>query len=358
MQSAIQTDQNVTSRGKLNMGKIKSFFIKYWLFILLATLATILSGFHLKNKFPSPQEVKKLLPLPLPSLESQSLHASPNISTLEKNFPSFEKNIAVYQVVSSPLSDQQAISIANRLGFTEPPTVSQNYQGDAIYDWSKEEKSLSINLRWGSINYHLTPSTPQNLTPLSFSRVENIAKNFLEENKFLPPEGIILKLKEISWANDFGYGIEKVLSSQNANLVQIDFEYEIDNKKLINSSVVIGVNFKEQITQFTYQYSFKEIKLLEMYPLKTKKEVIETIKTKPTISYLHIPNYYTVTTEEFKNITNVTFDNIELVYYKYDPLQSYLQPVFLITGKARLKDGQEGEVGLYLPAIKDEYLLK
>jgi len=37
--------------------------------------------------------------------------------------------------------------------------------------------------------------------------------------------------------------------------------------------------------------------------------------------------------------------------------ENYLIPLFLISGKGTLKNGEQVEISLYLPAVKDDYLL-
>jgi len=341
------------------MKKIKIFFLKYWLFIFLATIVTILIGFFVKTKIYPSKITEKLLSIPTSKIESSSISITPDFSQIEKKIPSFNKNQEVYQIIPSSFSDQEAILIGEKFGFLDQPVVSIDNQGGSVYDWGNQEKYLSINLRWGSINYRTNPSKKGNLDSLpDFSQVEKISKDFLDKNGFLPPESISLKINDIYYINDLGFDLEKVSSSQNANLVEVIFGFEINNKKILNLSAVLGVDSLGKVTYFNCQTTFKEIKLLDYYPLKTREEIIQTLKTESVINYLYIPNYYAATQEESKNITSIIFDNIELVYYKFDPLQSYLQPIFLITGKATLKDGQQGEVGIYLPAIKDEYLLK
>lgn len=328
------------------------------MFILLATMATILIGFYAKNKIYPLKITEKLLSIPAPKIESYPISIPLDISQIEKNFSSFNKNQEVYQVIQSSFSDKEAILIGEKLGFLDPPIVSLDNQGGSVYDWGNQEKYLSINLRWGSINYRANPSKKSSSDVLlDFSQAEKISKDFLDKNGFLPPTLISLKTNDIYYVNDLGSGLEKVTSSQDANLVKVIFGFEINNKKFLDPSVVLGVDYLSKVTYFNYQTTFKEIKLLDYYPLKTAEEVIQILKTKPIINYLYIPNYYAATQEESKNITNINFENIDIIYYKYDSLQLYLQPFFLITGKATLKSGVEAEFGIYLLAIKEEYLL-
>lgn len=341
------------------MKKVKKIFSRYWLFILLAIIVTILLGFYIKAKIYPPKNSEKLLAILAPKIESYPISIPLDVSQIEKKIPSFNKNQEVYQVTQSSFSDQEAILLGKKFGFLESPIISLDNQGGSVYDWGNEEKYLSLNLRWGSINYRVKPSEKEkSVLTLDFSQVEKIGKDFLNENGFLPPNLISLKNNDIYYVYDSGSDLEKVSSLKNANLFKIVFDFEINNKKILDISNSLGIDFSGEVTYFNYQTTFKDIKLLNYYPLKTKVDIIRTLKTKPIINYLYIPNNYGTTQEELKNITNIILKNIDIVYYKYDPLQSYLQPIFFINGQAILTNGRAAEVGIYLPAIKDEYLLK
>ena len=350
------------------MNKFKNFFSKYWIFILLAAIATILAGFYFKNKISPPQVSEKLLSLSIPEIESSPIAVTLNVSPLEKNFPSFPQKLEVYQVTSPSFSNQEAIKIAQGLGFQDKPLIFNDVKGP-LYTWSGDINNLSINLHEGKISYGLDLLNHPEIVkgaPPPLSEAETKTKEFLIEKGFFPPEKVRLEIKESYYAKAVGSYFEKSsLEDKETTLTHLMLEYKINNRRvagseLISVSIYIGAEFK--IIRFDYQPSFKKIELLDFYPLKTKEEIIQNIKSEPQISFIKTSkNYledYLPTKETSQNITSLTFENIELVYYKYDPLQVYLQPVFLITGKAILKNGQEGGVSFYLPAIKEEYLLK
>jgi len=345
---------------------MKRFILKYWLFILLATMATILAGFYFRNKISPPRAPEKLLSLPVPTIKSYPISVYPNISQLQEKFPSFDQKVTVYQLTPPSFSDQKAVSIGERFGFFTPPTVT-SVDGGVSYSWVTEENSLAINLRRGEINYSLNileyPEFIEGELPL-LSGVEEKAKSFIEEGEFSPPEGVELKTKNIFYVKNYFPYFDKVDEGEEADLIQVDLEYQVNGNKIMTTgdyppviSIIIGPEFK--IAIFNYYFLSNKIEpLKDFYPLKTKAEVLKAIKTNPKISYLSLDEVDNPTSEDYNQlITNLIFENIELVYLKYDPLQIYLQPVFLITGKATLKDGQGGEVGLYLPAISDKYLL-
>jgi len=343
------------------MIKIKNFFSKYWLFVLLTIIATIFGTFYFKNKSIPPIVGNKLLGLPSPQIESYKIPNSVSISLEENNLESPKKDLEVYQASSFVFSDQEAIEIAKRLGFLQLPTVTYNQiRKGNVYTWDDEQKSLIMNLNWGTINYHqkLKNQSPSQINSITLTEGEEIVSKFLESNGFLPNGDISLVKKDLFYIKTSEMGAKKVSSPQEANLIEADFDYKINQKKITNCFIIIAIDFSKQIVNFNYQPAFKGVKILDNYPLKLRDEIMKDLKNKREISYLLTPSSYSPTSEEVKKITSLSFNQIEIAYYKYDPLQSYLQPVFLVTGIANLENNQQAEIGVYLPAIKDQYLLK
>jgi len=344
------------------MKKIKEFILKYWLFIFLAALVATLASIFLVNR-----EVKEgkdqLLSISSPKIETIPTSISPNLKNLKNNFPDFDQKLPVFEVSGLSLSNQESLKIASDFGFNQVPNVT-----DSIYDWSTEFNDLSIYLEEGIINYGLNLLNHPELisgSPPSIEEAENQGREFLKKEGFLLPKEIEVELEETYYAKVIGSYFEATKEEdKEKTLTYIKFIYKLNNKKikglgLNDFSFFIGSDFK--IARLDYSRMFKEIKSIDLYPLKNKEAIINSLQSKPRISYLkrqdHYSNEYLFLEEDVKTLKNLSFDNIELIYYKYSPLQTYLQPVFLITGTAQLENNEVVETGLYLPAIKDQYLL-
>ena len=59
--------------------------------------------------------------------------------------------------------------------------------------------------------------------------------------------------------------------------------------------------------------------------------------------------YYPVSVEK------VLIDNIYLAYYETPKLQTYLQPIYVFSGKYTTRGTEGGDVTLYFPAITGEW---
>jgi hypothetical protein len=347
------------SLGK-KMNKIKLFLKKYWLFIILATITTILAIFYFSNKKTLVQK-EKLAAIPVTKTDSYKTSATINYSLLEKNLENIENSGDVFQASNLFFSDKEIITLAQGLDFKDQPFVSRDQEKNTdVYNWDNEEKSLEVDFYLDQIVYHLKNYDYQlgKVSNLSFEEAEKFAYRFLSDNNLLPPQGIALEKEEISYVKYLENDFSEVKSSQEANLIRIELNYHLSQKKILNPSVIFLIDGNKQITDFIYQGSFKEILFLDKYPLKNKEEIKEKLKTIKSINYLYLLNSYGPEEDTSQNIKNIDLGKIELVYLKTNTPQSYLQPLFLITGQAVLNDGRAAEVGIYLPAIKDEYLLK
>jgi hypothetical protein len=350
------------------MKKISGFLKKYWLFILLPILITILAGFYFNRPKTEQKSVVKLPPLTKPEINSQA-SIIPEISQLEKNFPVFNQEAEVYQVKDNSFSDQEAINISKKFGFQENPKATRDNINGSIYRWSNETSNLSVYLRNGEINYGLNLlKNPQLIEgePPSLEEAELNFRSFLKENGLFDSEKVSLELKKANFAKiNKGYFEETTVNDQGKKLAYLEFVYKINNFEVqgigpIQINVYLGP--KSKIVNLNFMKTFNQIADFNSYPLKSKEEILQILKNKPQITFLRNPN--SELEEEvlleyaLQQIKELTFDKIELVYFKGDSQQSFLQPVYLISGDAYLPDVGHLNAGFYLPAVQDQYLLK
>lgn len=341
------------------MNSIKTFFKKYWLFIVLALIAGALISLYFINKIREDEIREDLILIPTPKIERFSIKTPLSYSGLQKEKINVKEEI-VYEIKPSLLSDKEAISIAQKFNFKTIPEVYQDQENNNIfYEWSEVDKYLSINLLTGEIEYQkedLKSVSQEKDISIDSKQAEKIARSFLENHQLLPPEDInlILSSKQYLQINEVHFS--KVDSLKEAHLLQLNFQYQINEKSLSRAFINILLDKNNNIFRLIFKPSFKEIKNIAFYPLKTKKDILKELKVVNFIHYLSKPDY-PVTQDEVKNLSTINLNKIEVVYLKTNQKENYLIPLFFISGKGLLKDGEILEVGLYLPAIKDEYLL-
>jgi len=341
--------------------KMKKFFKNYWLIIFLALIASLLIGIFFIKKDEGPwvnPNLEKLLPLPYPKFKEYQLKIPLNFNDLLKNFPELAQGEFVYEIENPFFTEQEAIEIAKNFGFKNDPEL-KNYDNKIYYEWNDPQKDFIINLTEGKINFtNKNPNLDTSLISLpDISKIDSAIKSILAEKELLPNEEINLLINDKSYLKLFGYEYGTTNDPKEAFAIQVKLQYKLKKIRFLENDVIILVGDKNEILKLDYQSIFKKIKILDSYPLKNKEEIIEKLKTLNSINYFKIINDYELLGEP-QNIKSVDLDKIELVYLKTDTPQSYLQPLFFISGQAVLNDGRVAEVGVYLPAIKDQYLLK
>ncbi len=340
------------------MINIKNFLKKYWLFIILSLIVGLLIGLYLINKN---QDQKKLdlLIIPQQEVDSYPIKTSLKITDLENNIKNINQQLEIYEVSEPPFSNDQAIKIAQSFNLLEAPKVYNDQRTNNIfYEWLNEEKFLTINLSNKNITFELIkPNLEGKSQPLDLDNLETNALNFLKTNQLLPPDSISLIPNKKGYLEINKTLYQEIDSAAQANGAIIQFQYQINSKSLVGSEITFIFNSNQELIKFNYQSTFTRITTFDFYPLKDKAEILAKVKNYKDINYFNIPSYYT-TYSESENLTSVNLKTIEIIYLKNELRQNYLQPFFFIKGEGTLNDGRKAEVGLYLPAIKDEYLLQ
>lgn len=339
---------------------MKNFLKNYWLIIILALMASLLAGFFfIKKEVPREEKLEKLLSLPQPKFQKYPIKVSLNDNSLLKNFPEIPQSETAYKVENPSFSDQEAIEIAKKFNFNGSPEF-KNFENRIYYDWSDEEKDLTINLTEGNLNFikkDLKVDNNSSIPLPDVSEINSIFELFLKENSLLPQKDIDLLIKDKSYLQAFGLEYGRTNNPQEAFAIEVKLQYQFNNIRFLENEIVVLIGDKNEILKLEYQSVPKNLQTFDIYPLKNKNEIMENLKSINFINYFKIINDYELSGDS-EDIKTIDLDKIELIYVKDNVSQSYLQPIFFISGQGVLKDGRVAEVGIYLSAIKDEYLLK
>lgn len=341
---------------------MKKFLKKYWLLIFLAFIASLLLSLFLINRqiiVSQKSEKEDLFLLPAPKITSYPVKVRLDFSNLLSNFPSLPLRENVYEFSNPSYSNEEAMVIAKKLEFNTQP-ISENYNGEVFLSWKEEERYLSINLKKGSIEFSNTRKDLFLPVPSLLPNINNIepfAKSFLQEKGLLPKDEVNIIIVSKSYLESFGEEYEEVNKNDNAFAIQAKIEFQLKDINLTGIGINLVVGKNNEVIKFNSELGLKNVQLLTSYPLKEKKEVIQIIQKADFINFINIPNNY-LPYEEIKQLREISFNKIEVVYLKTSPTQNYLQPIFFISGQGTLIDGRTSEIGIYIPAIKDEYLLK
>lgn len=346
------------------MKKVLAIFKNKWLIISLAALATIIGLLYFWfQRMPKKAKLPALPSLPSPKINQQPLKVKPQLEKLKKALDELPSEMPVYRIDSPKISYQEANEIASRLGLREAAQIFQDVELGPIYNWSSAEAYLSIIVNQGSISYRLDLLSQPELVEgklASLEEIEMSALSFLENNLLSLPKEVKPKIAKSQYLKISGPDFLPVDFLEEANVAQIDFLLEIDDQMIFPSTpnrfpLTIRFGPKMRIIGLDFQSPFNSLESFFSYPLKSTSEVLEKIENLPQVSYLEFPERYLPLEEDYQQIQFVEFKEVKLGYYQPLVPENYLQPIFLFSGTARLKDGRIGNVYLYLSAIKENY---
>ena len=289
------------------MVKIKGFFRRYWLFIFLAFLATILAMIVLFRTKPSHIVEEPQLPLlnrPLFQKAKITTGAINYQLSLQEEIPQSPEKLAVYRA--------------------RPPS---------FFDYSK---LTNPNLEGEKI---ITSTT----------QAAGLAKTFLEQNKRLPPD-----LKKGTYGVKFfkvsGYEVFQTENFASSDILTVHFYPQIDDYLVLGSSpfsalveVWVGKNGQiQKVKDFLAEYDRTDA---VEYPLVSFDQAWQMITNqKGTIVSLVVQEK--AYAPPAVKIENVTIIKAYLAYFQEQELPSKLQPIWVFEGQT---------TAVYLPAIVEKY---
>lgn len=337
--------------------KIRNFFRRYFIFILLAAVSSGLIVLRLSQRGQPPGVQPSLVPQPsLIRPKITGIQVPPGGKLLITDF-SFPSNLEIYQGKESKLSSDKTIKIAQEFNFSQPPQESEDVFLGTFYAWSSETHFLSIALDVNKIEYGLDlyrgqPSTQGPLPSLEEARVS--LENLLAKLGLTPQF-------EIKWQKE-EYLIQGLYFLPTNNLEEADF-IKIGFNPAVGQYQLVGLNPNEplvslilakggDIIRFQYQIFFSGFEKQETYDLKNKEEIQTTLTTEGKIVYA---GTFKETTKEPK-ITQAIFSQIKLAYFQEPEKSLTIHPIFILSGQGTLAGGEVTEIIVYLPAISSKWL--
>jgi hypothetical protein len=300
------------------MVKIKYFFQRYWLFILLAFLATIVVGLVLiKPRLKPPTEIVQPATLEKPLFNQAKIN--PEKINFQLNLtgetPKAPPKLPVYRV--SPQKQ-----------FDYSPLVKINLEGEKIVASPEEAAAyakgfLEKNQRWNS---------------------------YLENGEF-----------ENDYFKVGGYEVFRTDSFEKADIIAVHFYPEINKLLVIGTSpfsglVEVWVGKNAQVQKVKDVLADYDLSYPLDYPLITFDQAWQEIEAQKgtIVSLTKQEEVYSPVTI---SISSININQAFLAYYQPSELPSSLQPIWVFEGTAFLQDYSESEVAVYLPAIEETYFI-
>lgn len=336
------------------MEKLKVFLKHYWIFILLATVA---SGLLIIRLSQGGQTPPSLQPTPAP----QSTLVKPKISGIEIPLStelaitdfSFPSRLKTYRGQEKKIPLPQTTKIAREFKFYNPPQKNEDLFLGIFYTWNSETHFLSIASDSNTIIYGLDlyQSSPPTQGALPSPEVAKSSLENLLEKLDLSPSF------ELKWQKEEylvqGYSFPSVNDPEEADFIKVGFNPAVGQHQLVGLdpnkpmvSLILGKG--EEIVRFEYQIYFDSLEGQETYELKTEKEIQTILTTEGKIVYA---GTYEETTKE-PDLVQAEFNQITLAYYQDPDKNPIIQPIYILSGQGTLENGDKTEIIAYLPAIK------
>ena len=336
------------------MRKIIQFFKRYWVFIVLAAVA---SGLLLVRLNQRGQPVPEARPTPtpqsslsLPKITGTVIPPNTKINLQEFSFPT---RLKIYQGQERPLASDKAKKIAQELGFSGSVQESEDVFLGTFYSWSSKTHFLSVAFKANKIDYGmilgLTPTPKQGTLP-SPEIAKTELENLLSKLGFSPSF-------ELKWQKEHylteGYDLPPASNQEGADFIKISANPAISQYQLVNLDpteplISLILNKNKEIVRFQYKIYFSDFQGQETYDLKTKGEVESSLLSEGRIVYF---GTY-ATSVKPPEITQAEFNQITLAYYQDPDKNPIIQPIYILSGQGTLENGEKTEIIAYLPAIK------
>jgi|SRR3989338_10336092 len=269
------------------------------------------------------------------------------------------KTLPVYSIAPYNITETAAITLASSLGFQGNPTSTKDSASNGEeFNWSVSDRSLTVgqtNLEYRNKEYRKRLSLP--FEALSQEELKNEAVSFMGKITLL---GQDIELKNTKYQIILGNDRAPVANFEDAQIVEFSFDKKVANIPLIDNYPGSGFTklrvFKDGQVIYLFSQFFEKFSESGFYKLKTADESIEEIRRgqgkvvrAQVLSDKGVPkNIY----EHPENIDNAKIEKVSLAYFLPNDLKEAVQPIFVFEGGFKTDQNENGEVVIYLPAIK------
>jgi len=352
------------------MKKIINFFKQYWLFILLATIATIILLLWLSQRVkrtrppvPGPTPTAGVLPQPqskFSQLLGEGIYY--NILFSESEFDKIPQTLPVYQTKEFTKEEiiSRYVKIISDLGFSGNPEEQQRPDGKYLV-WQEGNNYLGINVSSGQFMFSgkTSLSSSPETTTFTSSQIQNLIKQKLISWELISEEA---KIKEINGFGVAGLELVPVPNLSQAVIFQIIIEPYFESYSLVGlgpakNLIEAKADYQGILLSLFFNLHQVDREIVDYYPIKSFEETTREIKN----GQAQVIQVLTSKQEErsipsLEEILSVKFTSITVAYYETTEAQEFYQPIFLLKGNISLKEGEILQATFILPAISGEYL--
>lgn len=349
------------------MRKTIDFFKKYWVFILLATIATMLLFIRLSQKPTTPPQKEEPLPifgtLPQPKsgfAEILGKGLSYKISLSQSDFAKNPEKLPVYKTKKFTKEEiiLRCARLTSDLGFFKPPEETQRKDGLFLF-WHEGENHLGVNVSSGQ--FLLSGTFPLSSAPQAFSPSQ--IQELIQEK--LLGWGLVEKKIEVKETRGYqrtGSELLPIKELSQAEVFRLIFNPSFDSFSLVGigpakNLIEAKADNKGTLLSLIFNLHQADKEIVDEYPLKSFEETTKELKEgKGQIIQVLTQEGEERSIPSQDQIGEVQISSFSIVYYETVESQDFYQPVFLLKGKISLKNGEAYQASFILPAITSKYL--
>lgn len=321
--------------------------------VLLAILFAV-------KKEPTQQPPKKeIQPIKPPKVTSNADARFAIELSLSPEKLSIPPQLPIYQLSTSPMTSDEAVSIATAMGYKTSPFTLNDANLGTVLVWIDDSRTLRIILATQLIDYKSGVS-PELSTTGSFPKDQQLmstAKDFLTQKGILPIENV--KFDEIRYLT-FATEDAKVTTKEKANIANVVFSQRLNNYPIVNitpgaGNISVAISNGGKILSALIDKTNTIVSSSE-YPLKTFSDLKSSLN-EAKLQLLDQGNI-DITALSSNAIKKIVVQEVTIAYFQENsPTQSLLQPIFILKGTSELVSGQQVSALLYLPAVSDKLFL-
>jgi hypothetical protein len=225
------------------------------------------------------------------------------------------------------------------------------------YFLNTDDAFLVITPKVSKIKYglHRLPTNLKNELSISEDQIKNIALAFLNDkllnNNFVLPNEILYLKHSIN-----SEGFEKTNNNSEAVVYQVNFtpasaqNYKIVTSRSENPTTFVQITKSGEI-YYAETTLFDEIsKSPSNYPVKGFGDIQDSSNDFKLINLSG--DYLSVLEISISNIKKIIINDIEVVYFWDQKVDSFLQPIFILNADIEISGSTANKAIFYLPAFK------
>jgi hypothetical protein len=295
------------------------------------------------------------IPTPvLPHYIEGKLPLKLNINKDKFNMP---EDIKIIGIKPTLITQTKATNVASTFDGNPEFSTFQGLEKGTIYIWRSNLFTLMIYPSTNSFKYNLTdttiPSIPNNRR-MSQDNIKEKAITFLIDHKILSKDDIVPISVNPLVINGLSEGFQSTTENK-ASIFQVNFSYKILNRQIFSNDYASPLIYVRLLPDGTV-YSMEANLLGEIQEdnktviLKNYEDIQNSLDQAVLIGFQN--DYINVNDINISDVQEISIDTISLVYLKDKASAEVLQPVYLLEGKAKVRNSSVNYAQLYLQAAK------